>query len=98
MARFALAYTPPQLRHAPRHWYVSPYFDRSPIVVFTTQEEAVTYARSLPQEFSAGIYTNGKLPLPVQIDWIHATDTQPLSFLISRTREIIDRRKPAETT
>lgn len=94
MATFKIAYTPPQLRHAPRNWYVSPHTQSSPIVVFNTQEEAIEYARSLPQEYSAGIYTNGRLPLPVTIDWIHAPDTAPLTFQISRTRPIEDRRSP----
>lgn len=91
MARFVVEYTPPQLAHAPRNWYVSPYTQSSPIVVFTTKQEAIAYARSLPQEFSGT-----GVSMAVQVGWIHAPDTEPLTFQISRTRPIEDRRSPRD--
>lgn len=94
MARFFIEYKPTPLAntnllHEPRNWFVSPCTQGSPIVVFSTKQEAIDYARSLPQEFNAK-----GVSMSMLIGWIHAPDTAPLTFQISCTRPIEDRRSP----
>lgn len=88
MATYSIAHKPNTITSRV-NWYVSPVTQSEPITVYSTQAEAIAHARNMPQEY---LGFDRSIPCSVGIDWIHAADTNPLSFQISRTRTIIDLR------